>query len=285
MQYNYDFGAMTRTQDPKGAVQTMTYDGAARILRITNLVNEAYTRWVYHAGMGYVLRYATIQDGAGEAYSGDFFDGWGKVRASASDNPGSAGGYSAVYVLYDAMGRMVSRSNPTEINASWVPSGDDATGWVWSQQTYDWQGRPLVTTNPGGSTRENTYGGCGCAGGAVTTVRDERGRRRKMTMDTLGRLKQVEELNLNQSVYATTNYTYNARDQITNINQAGLTRSFAYDGHGRLQSRTTPEQGTTTYTYHPDDTINVMTDARGAKTTFTYNARHLPTNFPTIFPV
>ena len=99
-----------------------------------------------------------------------------------------------------------------------------------------------------------------------------------MTMDTLGRLKQVEELNLNQSVYATTNYTYNARDQITNINQAGQTRSFAYDGHGRLQSRTTPEQGTTTYSYNPDDTVNVVTDARGATTTFGYNNRHLVTS-------
>jgi hypothetical protein len=28
-QYNYDFGGVTRVQDPKGAVQTITYDGAA----------------------------------------------------------------------------------------------------------------------------------------------------------------------------------------------------------------------------------------------------------------
>ena len=73
----------------------MTYDGAARISQITNEVNNAYTRWVYPPSMGYVLRYETIQDGAGEAFSGDFLDGWGKVRASQSDNPGSAGGYRA----------------------------------------------------------------------------------------------------------------------------------------------------------------------------------------------
>ena len=47
-------------------------------------------------------------------------------------------------------------------------------------------------------TRENSYGGCGCAGGEVTTVRDERGRRRKFTNDVLGRLKQVDELNWDQ---------------------------------------------------------------------------------------
>jgi RHS repeat-associated protein len=276
-QYNYDFGAVTRTEDPKGAVQTMTYDGAARLLRITNEINAAYTRWVYPASMGYVEQLSTIKAGAGEASSANVLDGWGRVRASSRENPASMGGYSGQFFRYDEMGNLVNQTNPTEMNGSWVPSGDDAAGWVWNPQTYDWKGRPLLTTNPDGSTRENTYGGCGCAGGEVTTVRDEPGRRRRMTMDALGRLKQVEELRYDQSVYATTTYTYNARDQITNINQAGQMRTFGYDGHGRLQSRTTPEQGTTTYSYYQDDTPTGVTDARGAKTTFTYNARHLPT--------
>ena len=42
-------------------------------------------------------------------------------------------------------------------------------------------------------------------------------------------------------------------------------------------SRTTPERGTTTYAYNNDDTINVVTDARGATATFSYNKRHLVT--------
>ncbi len=277
LQYNFDFGAVMRTQDPKGAVQAMLYDEAGRILRVTNQISNAYTRWDYPANMGSVLRYETIKAGAGETFSGDFLDGWGKVRATQVDNPGSIGGYKAVHVMYDAMGRLVWRSNPTEINGSWAPTGDDAA-WVWTTQTYDWQGRPLLTTNPDGSTRQNIYGGCGCAGGETTTLRDERGRKRIMTMDTLGRLKKLEELNWNDSVYATTDYTYNARDQITNINQAGLPRTFVYDGHGRLQNRITPEQGTTTYSYNQDDTINVVTDARGATTTFGYNNRHLVTS-------
>jgi len=74
-------------------------------------------------------------------------------------------------------------------------------------------------------------------------MRDENGRRRKFTKDVFGRMKQVDELNWDQSVYSITTYAYNARDQITSTNQAGQVRSFAYDGHGRLQTRTTPEQG------------------------------------------
>src|SRR6185369_17719478 len=86
------------------------------------------------------------------------------------------------------------------------------------------------------------------------------------------------ELNWDQSVYANTNYTYNVRDQITEINQAGQLRTFAYDGYGRLQTHTTPEQGATSYTYFANGLQQTVTDARGATTTFTYNNRDLVTN-------
>jgi YD repeat-containing protein len=37
------------------------------------------------------------------------------------------------------------------------------------------------------------------------------------------------------------------RDQLPQTNQAGQLRSFGFDGYGRVQSRTTPEQGITSY--------------------------------------
>ena len=277
IQYNYDFGGVTRTQDPKGAVQTITYDGAARTDRVTNQTNGAYRRFVYGAA-GYTSTYTTMQNGAGEAYQISYFDGHGRVRAVGGDHPGSSGGYSGRLIFYDVMGRLSQQTNPAEMNASWVPTGDDAAGWASTLQTYDWNGRPLLTTNPDGTTRENTYGGCGCAGGEQTTLRDERGRRRRYTKDVLGRLVTVEELNFNLSVYSTTNYTYNVRDQITIINQAGQTRTLGYDGYGRVNSRTTPEQGTTTYTYFADDMVQTATDARGATATYGYNNRGLVTS-------
>ena len=276
VQYNYDFGAVTRTQDPKGAVQTTTYDSAGRPDRITNQTSGAYARHFYGSS-GYVQTYATIQNGAGEAYSITYFDGVGRVRATGGDLPNSTGGYSGQLTYYDVMGRVSQQTNPAEMNAGWVPSGDDAAGWVSTTQTYDWNSRPLLTTNPDGTTREKTYSGCGCAGGYQTTSRDERGRRKRYTSDVLGRPSKVEELNWNQSVYSTTTYALNVLDQLTTINQAGLTRTFAYDGQGRLQSRTTPEQGTTTYTYFSNDEIKTVTDARGATTTFAYNNRDLVT--------
>lgn len=277
IKYRHDFGAVTRTEDPKGAVQAITYDSSTRVDRITNETSGAYTRYVY-APLGSVATYSTIQDGAGEAYQITYLDGAGRVRASSGDHPGSSGLYAGMFISYDVMGRVSEQTNPGEINANWVPSGDDAGGLPSTLQTYDWKGRPVLTTNPGGSTRENTYGGCGCAGGEQTITRDERGRRRRFTKDVFGRLSKVEELNWDQSVYSTTNYSYNVRDQLTEINQAGQPRTLAYDGYGRLQRRTTPEQGDTTYTYFANGMTQTVTDARGATTTFAYNNRDLVTS-------
>lgn len=278
--YNFDFGAVTRAQGPppagqaQGLIQTFAYDSDGRVERVTATNTGAYTRYVY--GPYYVQSFSTVNTVADEAYSGRVFDGAGRITARASYHPGSTGGYIGQMTTYDVMGRATQQSNPTEMTGSWVPAGDDAA-WVYTLQSYDWKGRPAVTTLPDGSTRENTYGGCGCAGGEVTTVRDERGRRKKYTSDSLGRLKQVDELNWDQSVYATTTYAYNALDGLTQINQAGLTRSFAYDGYGRLRTRTTPEQGATTYSYFANDAVQTITDARAATTTLSYNNRDLVT--------
>jgi RHS repeat-associated protein len=288
-QYNYDTGAVTRSQDKKGAVEAVQYDAAGRVMRVSTVLNNAeysYRRFIYPADMGYVQQFSTITAGAGEARTEQHFDGAGRLRASSMTYPGSAGGYRAVHHMYDTMGRRVQTSNPTEINGGWVPSGDDAGGWVWTTQAYDWQGRPTLTTKPDGWTRETSYGGCGCAGGEQVTIRDERGRRRKLYKDVFGRLVRTEELNYDQSVYSTAAYAYNTADQLTHIRHYQGTeasgvyqeRAFAYDGHGRLASRTTPEQGTTSFIYNADDTVNKVTDARGATTTYGYNNRHLVTS-------
>ena len=285
IQYNFDIGAVTKTIVPsKGTGQAgdpvqylehrMIYDFAGRLDRVTNQNNGAYTRYVY---LPYGTEQSFTQDQTVvERYNITEFDGAGRVRALGMNHSNSTGGYSVQYMKYDIMGRLSQKSNPTEVNSSWVPTGDDS-GWEWTLQTYDWKGRPLETTNPGGTTRGNTYGGCGCAGGETVTIRDERGRRRKLTADVFGRLKQVDELNWDQSPYATTTYTYNARDQTTKSTQTGQERTFEYDGFGRLWKRTTPEQGLTTFTYNANDTLYQLKDARNAIQTFSYNNRRLLT--------
>lgn len=55
---------------------------------------------------------------------------------------------------------------------------------------------------------------------------------------------------------------------------------MTYDGYGRLKTRHTPQQDTdkvTTYDYYKDDTLQKVTDARGAGATYSYNNRQLVT--------
>jgi RHS repeat-associated protein len=284
-QYNYDFGGVTLTHTPTSGTSTVTYadvtttyDAFGRVQQVT-YPNGTYKRFVYETNDNYVHTYETITGTtqADEFHSWVIKDGAGRVRAQASDHPGSIGLFSGQYINYDQMGRVSGQSKLTEIDGTtWAPEGDDST-WVYTYQTYDYKGRPLQTTNPDGSTEVLSYGGCGCAGGDVTTAQDEHGRQKRYTNDTLGRLVKVEEMNWDgATVYATTTYSYNARDQIMQISQAGQTpRTFDYDGSGRLWHRTTPEQGTTTYAYYGDDTVSSVTDARGAKINYSYTYRHL----------
>ncbi|HEX6648430.1 MAG TPA: DUF4214 domain-containing protein, partial [Pyrinomonadaceae bacterium] len=294
VQYNFELGATTRTQSPspagqtQGAIQSMTYNNLAQLERVTTTNNGAYKRFWY--GAEFTASYTTVNNIADEAYSVQVTDGLGQVIGAVRNHPGSTGGYSLVNTVHNLMGRAWLRSNPTEVDATWAPRGDDQAGAYYTQQTYDWQGRPLITTNPDLTTKEASYSGCGCAGGAVLTLTDEgtisggvaKRRQQRIYSDVLGRTLKTEVLNWQGgTVYTATVNTYNARDQLTQVRQyAGAEGSPAfqdttmtYDGYGRLKSKHVPEQiaGTsTTWDYNPDDTLQKVTDARGASTTLSY---------------
>jgi YD repeat-containing protein len=298
VQYNYDFGAKMRIQGPppsgqsQGAIQTFTYDGAARVQQVTTVNNNAYVRYVY--GPYYIQSYSSVNNVADEAYAIQTFDGAGRVIGAASNYPGSAGGYRAQLTKYDTMGRVLKQSNPSEINVSWVPSGDDAAGWLYTQETYDWKGRALVTTNTDTTQKTATYGGCGCAGGEVVTLQDEVGRKQRSTTDVLGRQLKVEVLKADGTTYSTVVTDYNVLDQVKAAKSykgaalsdfscptgTCLQSLTTYDGYGRVSTQKQPQQTTpATYTYYADGLVHTVTDGRGVVATNTYNNnRHLLTS-------
>ncbi len=287
--YNFDFGGVTLRQTPRPNTtdpndddprpeQSWTFDSIGRLQQVTNLVNDAYTRFEYSTSAIRFDTYTTIQEGLGEAHSFKFTDGAGRVIATATDH--NANTFSGQKVVYDVMGRVIKSSNPTETTASgqpsqWNTTGDDANaGWIYTEQTYDWKGRPLVTTNPSmtstpseTTTKQFSYSGCGCAGGQVVTITDEgtiqanssvKTRQQKIYADVLGRTVKTEILDwdgtgpngIGRAVYSATTFTYNARDQITLARQfAGPTSSTTfkdttsiYDGFGRLKTQHLPQQ-------------------------------------------
>jgi YD repeat-containing protein len=295
--YHFDMGVETRSQDPKGAVVTKNYDSAGRLERIERLDpgsgNLAYTRWVYPASLNLINTFTIVEAQLGEAFSTQIFDGAGRVRESASEFPNSQGGFRGVSIVYDVMGRMTSQSNPTEINGTWTPVGDDAS-WIFAQQIYDWNGRPTVSTNQDGKSRSVSYSTCGCAGGDVLTLTDEANRRQKIYQDSLGRVVKSESLNNDFSVYSTVTNTYNIRDQLIRVRQfQGSDTSnryqdtdLTYDGHGRLKTRKSPvEASPMSFDYNADDTVQKRTDPRGAIASFTYNSRQLITAITFTKPV
>jgi YD repeat-containing protein len=139
--YNYDLGAVTRHQDPKGAAATTRYDAAGRIVQVTNAVNGAYSNTIYPPSQTIIVNKTTIKDlnAANLAYSFSVFDGAGRVRATAGDFSDETPHYSARYTAYDVMGRAVSQSNPIEINSDWTAAGADRMavggyGWIFTTQ-------------------------------------------------------------------------------------------------------------------------------------------------------
>jgi YD repeat-containing protein len=298
VQYNFDLGATTRTQSPapagqsQGAIHTMSYNSLGQLELVTTANNGAYKRFWY--GSNYAASYTTVNNVADDLYSIAVTDGLGRVFGTFGNHPGSVGGYYMIITIYDQMGRAVKVSNPTEIYGSWAPAGDDAAGIYYTQQTYDWNGRPLLTTHPDGTSKEVSYVGCGCAGGEVVTLTDEgtinagvaKRRQQRIYSDSLGRTVKNEALNWQGgSVYSTTVNTYNARDQVIQVREyAGAEgtptyqdTTMTYDGYGRLKTRHVPEQNvgaSTTWDYNPDDTLQKVTDGRGATTTLNYSGNN-----------
>jgi hypothetical protein len=310
--YNYDFGAVTRIVDPKaylansGNPQTMrvnTYDTKGRpdkALVWKDGTKYSQSRNVYGNDHNYAETWTTVNSLSVETFAVHLLDGASRERVTISEHPGSTGTLKSQYRVFDIMGRVMERSNPTEINGSWAPAGDDSIGYIYSQQAYDWKGRPTVTTNPDATTRQLEYVGCGCAGEDVVISRGERvtdpnahqnRRTTKTWRDAFGRTSKAQVLNwgtatdTDGSVYLTTSYTYDVLDQVKNTRQqVGESGTYQdtvteYDGYGRLQSRKRPEESAATvYTYHNDNTLATSTDARGAWAQFTYTARHLVNN-------
>jgi YD repeat-containing protein len=297
----------------RGKETVREYDDKGRLEKETIDNTGAYTRYTYSTSGNYSAVYSTLVDVDGdsniaedEVLSESWTDGAGKLRFSRTEHPGSDGGYSGVITEYDILGRVKRSTVPTEINSSWAVDGDDETrGFLWTSQEYDWKGRVtrIINSDSNGSDGKDrlfSYDGCGCAGGLVTTIQSEsvprddiantNGRRtQKIYEDILGRNYKTVVLKWDGTTpYTTTEKFFNGRDQVTETRQYDNTTTgnpyqsvfMTYDGHGRMASRHYPVEdssASTSWTYNADDSIQIVTDPRGAATDFTYNSRGLVT--------
>jgi hypothetical protein len=296
--YNYDFGGVTRTVDPKEyalhgsnptTMRVNTYDSKGRpdkALIWKDRNKHSQTRFVYSTDHNWIQTWTTVNNLSEETFVLSLLDGVSRERISISEHPGSQGGLKSLYRVFDVMGRVSEWSRPTEVDGNWAPGGDDPA-YLASFQTFDWKGRPKTTTNLDGASRTINYTGCGCAGEDVTELIDEVGRKQKIYSDMFGRSIKTEELLSGGGVYRTSTTKYNVRDQVEEVKRiAGSAGALQiatneFDGHGRLWRRKLPIEGSnslgTRFTYNNDDTVNTATDPRDVVATYSYNARKLVT--------
>jgi YD repeat-containing protein len=154
-------------------------------------------------------------------------------------------------------------------------SGGSASNWT--TYTSDGLGRTVFGQQPdGASTTNYAYSG------SQTTVTDPAGKWKQFTNDVSGNLTAVVEPDpANQpSGTLTTSYTYDWMNHVTQVsmprgaspNATTQTRTFVYNALGLLTSATNPENGTVTYTYNGDNTLQKKHDAKGQDTVYTYDS-------------
>src|ERR1700722_3949886 len=110
------------------------------------------------------------------------------------------------------------------------------------------------------------------------TQTDPAGHQRKMQTDGLNRLSVVYEPDPTNgnSLTLQSNYAYTVLDNLASLTQGSQTRTYSYDGMGRLTGHTLPESGTTSFQYNTYNQISQRTDARGVITTYTYDTMNRP---------
>ncbi len=202
--------------------------------------------------------------------------------------------WDAVEIKYDNRGRTKKTSNPFR-------SSDSANGVYWSEVFYDWAGRVEKTKSPDGSEKFNYYNesvsqrpaGASTETGKTFRVKDPVGRERWHRTDSDGNIVEVIEPNPGGTgAVATggllTKYEYDKLGRLKRIVQGSQERKFNYDSLGRLTHQKLAETNATLdangafvgetsgawsdfYLYDGMSNISSHTDARGVKTTYSFN--------------
>ncbi|MDQ4123222.1 MAG: DUF2380 domain-containing protein [Acidobacteriota bacterium] len=203
--------------------------------------------------------------------------------------------WNVVETKYDLLGRVWKTSNPFRSNVS-------QTGTDWTVNEYDAAGRLSSVTSPDGSISRNFYNeaaaarpqGIGVSTALGKTVRavDPVGREKWALFDVDENLIEIVEPKPDGDGKVANNglltiYQYDRLGQLNQINQGAQQRRFRYDGLGRLTHEKMAEQDATlndegvlvgtasgvwSTVYKYDDRSNLVSqiDARGVKTSFSY---------------
>jgi RHS repeat-associated protein len=289
------WGQATSTIDTNGRRTDLGYDALGRLTSVwlpgrdkaSQTPNIGYAYLVRTTGP-VVVTTRRLNAAGGYITSYALYDGL--LRARQNQSPDQAGGSGAVVTddYYDTTGR-VSKANGTYLST--LPPGTDLTVPtavvpVQTTTTYDGAGRVTAQilavdapgSSPGGTEKWRTTTGYGGdrtdttppAGGTVTsTVVDAKGRTTTLRQYHAG----VAAGSADPGGYDATTYTYNRKDQLTRVTDAGGDRwSSTFDLRGRPIVSVDPDKGTSTSTFNDAGDLLSVTDARGTTLGYTYDA-------------
>lgn len=196
-------------------------------------------------------------------------DEFGRQSQISQSDPA---GNDVVTYSYDSNGRLHCVTNPERSTSS--PT-DGQTCYQ-----YDFLDRPTQVTQPDQKTLQVSYSG------NQATVTDENGHLRRYQYDAFHDLTATWEPDSSGALNWETDHVYDGAGRLTTITQKGSNaaaarvRSFNYDTLGRLISKSSPEAGTTTYSYLSNGAFCAgdislpcsKTDARNVTLTYHYDA-------------
>jgi len=282
--YDWRMGTITQVIDYNGNATNASYDELGRMTQLikpgdnTNFPTEAY--WYYNYGGGQPFKYSMWKyENASHSYRPiqQFYDGLGRLVQTKSESQDLTQNIVTDKV-YDGLSQVVKESQPRYVSEGmpyfgyYTAIADDNTE-RWTRTQYDALGRPITVTAPDNSATSMSYGSG--SNGPLTTIVDAGNHQKQMEYDVFGRLSAVREYTGTGSfnLYATTLYTYNPLDLLTNVrDQQNNTTSISYDTLGRKTQMTDPDMGTWQYQYDVNGNLTQQLDAKSQTITFGYDA-------------
>lgn len=267
------------TTDVNRQVSTWSYDSLCRPIHVAKPGGDA-NAWSYEnlgdPSQQAVRFYVLPPAGHAELWTRSQFDGFGRVRRIGSSAPdGTPAKFIIVEKEYDARGNLSAETVP-------YYNGHHSSSNPAPRTRYVVDGLDRVTskTLPDAQTYRTEYG----ANGGSESFRweatyDPGPNSRKISAtryDAFGRVLATEQWGT--SSRADTEFTWDAADQLRIIvDPIGAQWRYGYDTLGRRVTVSDPDLGDDTfrgltYQYDAADRLVRQTDARGAVTTFTYDA-------------
>jgi YD repeat-containing protein len=270
--------APSSASGPNGDTASIGYDTNARPSS-TDSPSGAHTAITYNDTQSPPVISAVVSSSnTNTHWSRKTMDGFGRTIKTETGSGGTPG--TTILSVVDTIYAPCGCSPLGKLWKTSMPHLPNATQY-WTTYTYDGSGRTLRVQSPDGSST-TTY----AYSGNTVTVTDPAGKWKTFTMDAMSNLTTVLETDPLPTPHpVTTAYTYDMLSHLTQVsmirNGTTQTRSFNYNTSSttvgaHLLSATNPENGTVSYTYNSDHTLNTKTDAKGQVFTYTYDGYKRP---------